>query len=37
MMKPYVVDARLDHGGRVLERTDPEVWKTPIARQTRSP
>ncbi|MGH9134337.1 MAG: peptidoglycan D,D-transpeptidase FtsI family protein [Ilumatobacteraceae bacterium] len=30
MMKPYVVDAELDHQGRVLHRTEPEVWKTPI-------
>jgi penicillin-binding protein A len=30
MMKPYVVDAELDHQGRVLNRTQPEVWKTPI-------
>jgi len=34
MMKPYVVDATLDHDGRVLNRTDPEVWKTPINLQT---
>ncbi len=30
MMKPYVVDAELDHQGRVLKRTQPEAWKTPI-------
>ena len=30
MMKPYVVDAELDHQGRVLNRTQPEVWKRPI-------
>jgi peptidoglycan glycosyltransferase len=30
MMKPYVVDAELDHQGRVLNRTQPEAWKTPI-------
>src|SRR4029453_5939312 len=30
MMKPYVVDAELDHQGRVLGRTQPEAWKTPI-------
>ncbi|MBA3288807.1 MAG: penicillin-binding protein 2 [Acidimicrobiia bacterium] len=31
MMQPYVVDATLDHAGRVLDRTEPEVWKTPIS------
>ena len=31
MMKPYVVDERLDHSGRVLDRTEPEVWKEPIS------
>ncbi|MDQ3739083.1 MAG: penicillin-binding transpeptidase domain-containing protein, partial [Actinomycetota bacterium] len=31
MMKPYVVDAELDHSGRVLDRTEPEVWKRPIS------
>jgi peptidoglycan glycosyltransferase len=30
MMKPYVVDAELDHQERVLNRTQPEAWKTPI-------
>ena len=30
MMKPHVVDATLDHGGGVLARTTPSVWKTPI-------
>jgi peptidoglycan glycosyltransferase len=34
MMKPYVVDAELDHQGRVLNRTQPEVWKTPITPAT---
>jgi peptidoglycan glycosyltransferase len=34
MMKPYVVDALIDHQGNVLERTQPEVWKTPISPQT---
>jgi penicillin-binding protein A len=34
MMKPYVVDATLDHEGRVLERTRPEVWKRPISTET---
>ncbi len=35
MMKPYVVDAELDHQGRVLKRTQPEVWKTPITPRDR--
>lgn len=30
MMKPYVVDAALANNGDVLERTSPEVWKTPV-------
>ena len=34
MMKPYVVDATLDHDGNVLDRTEPEVWKTPISPET---
>ena len=34
MMSPYVVDATLDHSGRVLDRTDPSVWMTPISPQT---
>ena len=34
MMRPYVVDAELDHAGNVLDRTEPEVWKRPISRQT---
>jgi peptidoglycan glycosyltransferase len=34
MMKPYVVDERLDHSGRVLDRTEPEVWKEPITAST---
>jgi penicillin-binding protein A len=34
MMQPYVVDATLDHEGRVLERTRPEVWKRPISTET---
>ena len=31
MMKPYAVEATYDHTGRVLDRTAPEVWKTPIS------
>lgn len=34
MMTPFVVDAELDHDGRILRRTQPEVWKRPISRQT---
>jgi peptidoglycan glycosyltransferase len=34
MMKPFVVDAELDHDGRVISRTQPEVWQRPISRQT---
>jgi penicillin-binding protein A len=34
MMKPYVVDAALDHKGGVLGRTTPSVWKTPMATET---
>ncbi len=34
MMRPFVVDAELDHGGRVIGRTQPEVWQRPISRRT---
>lgn len=34
MMKPFVVQATLDHEGAVLTRTAPQVWKTPITRAT---
>jgi penicillin-binding protein A len=34
MMKPFVVDAELDHNGRVIRRTQPDVWKRPISRKT---
>jgi peptidoglycan glycosyltransferase len=34
MMKPFVVDATLDHDGKLLDRTQPEVWRRPISRQT---
>ncbi len=34
MMRPYVVDAELDHGGAVISRTSPDVWKRPISRRT---
>lgn len=33
MMKPYVVARTIDHDGRVLHETEPEVWKTPISEQ----
>jgi len=31
MMKPYAVEATYDQAGRVLDRTTPEVWKTPLS------
>jgi penicillin-binding protein A len=31
MMKPYAVEATLDHDGNLIDRTAPEVWKTPIS------
>ncbi|MEI7546691.1 MAG: penicillin-binding protein 2 [Actinomycetota bacterium] len=34
MMKPYVVDATLNHHGGVLQRTNPAVWKSPIGAGT---
>jgi peptidoglycan glycosyltransferase len=34
MMEPFVVDAELDHGGRIISRTQPDVWKRPISRKT---
>jgi peptidoglycan glycosyltransferase len=34
MMEPYVVEATYDHEGRVLERTEPGVWKRPISSET---
>jgi len=34
MMAPFVVDAELDHDGRIINRTQPEVWKRPISRKT---
>jgi peptidoglycan glycosyltransferase len=34
MLKPHVVDATLDHDGKVLDRTSPSVWKTPITPDT---
>ncbi len=34
MLRPFVVDARLDNAGRVLDRTTRDVWKRPISRRT---
>lgn len=34
MMKPYVVDATLDHAGKILTQTVPSAWKTPISPNT---
>ena len=34
MMKPYVVDATLDHDGKILSKTAPSLWKTPISAAT---
>ena len=33
MMAPYVVEATYDKDGRILDRTEPSVWKTPISPQ----
>lgn len=30
MMKPHVVAETVDHDGRVLDRTEPSVWKQPM-------
>ena len=34
MMKPYIVDATLDHDGKILTQTVPAAWKTPMTPQT---
>jgi penicillin-binding protein A len=34
MMTPHVVDRTVDRDGRVLERTEPSVWKQPMTRAT---
>jgi penicillin-binding protein A len=34
MMSPYVIDSTRDHDGRVLDRTQPSVWKQPITPTT---
>lgn len=31
MMAPYVVETTFDHEGRVLDRTEPRVWKRPLS------
>ena len=31
MMQPYAVNATLDHDGKVLDQTVPQVWKTPLS------
>lgn len=30
MMKPHVIAETVDHDGRVLDRTEPSVWKQPM-------
>jgi len=34
MMQPYTIQSYLDHDGNVLQRTNPQVWKTPISPAT---
>jgi peptidoglycan glycosyltransferase len=34
MMTPYVIDTTRYHDGNVLDRTEPEVWRTPISAST---
>ena len=36
MMTPYVVASTTDHSGRVLDRTQPSVWRNPISLFTAS-
>jgi peptidoglycan glycosyltransferase len=31
MMRPYTVQASYDHDGRLLQRTIPSVWRTPMS------
>jgi len=31
MMQPYVIEAELDHSGRVMKRTTPQVWHRPLS------
>jgi penicillin-binding protein A len=34
MMRPHVVAAELDHAGRIIDETEPDVWRRPISRRT---
>ena len=34
MMQPYVIDSTYDHDGRLLDRTQPEVWRVPMRPDT---
>ena len=34
MMEPYAIESTFDEEGRVLDRTSPKVWKTPISPET---
>lgn len=34
MMAPYVVDATYDHDGKLLDKTSPQVWRTPMRPET---
>jgi peptidoglycan glycosyltransferase len=34
MMAPYVVAAEVDHDGRIISQTQPEVWQRPVSRRT---
>ena len=34
MMEPYAVQATYDQAGRAIDRTQPDVWKTPLSPQS---
>lgn len=34
MMAPFVLDSTVEHNGRILHRTQPSTWKTPISPTT---
>lgn len=34
MMAPYVVDREIDHNGRTIDQTRPQVWQRPVSRRT---
>ncbi len=34
MMVPHVIDATFDHDGRLLDQTEPEVWRVPMRPDT---